>query len=85
MRTTYRLHKMFSSDVEVYTKGEKQSVLSELKRTIIQFLEYTSIKIINNADCLVPISGKKIRAYHSKTKENRQLKYQLQKNVFLSE
>ena len=50
---------MFSSDVEVYTKREKESMLSELKRTIISFLEYTSIKIINNADCIAPISGTK--------------------------
>ena len=50
---------MFSSDVEVFIKREKQSLLSELKRTIIPFLENTSIKIINNADCLAPISGTK--------------------------
>ena len=54
-----RLHEMFSSDNEVYTKRDKQSVLSELKRTIIPFLEYTSIKISNNDDCLALIPGTK--------------------------
>ena len=39
------LHEIFSSDIEVYTKREKQNLLSELTKTDIPFLEYTSIKI----------------------------------------
>ena len=53
------LHKMFSSDVENYTNRDRQGLLSELIRTIIPFLENTSTKIINNADCLAPIPGTK--------------------------
>ena len=53
------LHEMFSSDVENYTNRDRQGLLSELIRTIIPFLENTSTKIINNADCLAPIPGTK--------------------------
>ena len=53
------LHEMFSSDVEEFTQREKKGLLSELKRTIIPFLEYTSTKMINDVDCLAPIPGTK--------------------------
>ena len=74
---------MFSADVEVYTKREKQSLLSELKRTIILFLEYTSIKIINNADCLAPIPGTKYVHTIQENKRKRTTEMPTTKNAFL--
>ena len=50
---------MFSSDNDEYTQREKRGLLSELKRTIIPFLEHTSTKMINDVDCFAPIPGTK--------------------------
>ena len=62
---------MFSSDVEEYTNREKKGLLSELKTTIIPFLESTSSKITNDVDCLAPIPGIKYVHTIQENKEKR--------------
>ena len=78
-----RLHEIFSSDVKVYTKREKQSLLSELKKTIIPFLEYTFLKIINNADYLAPIPGIKYVHTIQEYKRKRTTEISTTQNAFL--
>ena len=46
-------------------------MLSELKTTIIPFLDNTSTKIVNDVDCLAPIPGTKYVHIIQENKRNR--------------